>query len=367
VPSPRPDPFDASLSRRQVLGLGAAAVASTVLPASPAGAGPRYAAGRQAVTGPEALRPQIHPRSDWAGGLGVKGELQAEQDVRFLLVHHTASTNDYAQADVAGQIRGFYEYHTGPEKGWADVAYNFFVDRYGGIWEGRQGSLAGPVRGDATGGSQGFALLCSLIGDNQAQPVTDEQQAGLVKLLAWLAETYRIDTSPGATVSFESRGSNLWPAGSEVTATTIAGHRDVSQTSCPGDLAYSLLATDLPTRVTELRASVAAGTTSTAPPDETASTSTSAAGEAPGVPGTSAQATADGSTAATLGSATATGAGSAQSSGVSGEGASEVAAAPSAGSGSGGGPSWALVVVSGVAAAAAAGAAFASRLWRRAS
>ncbi|MEZ5411393.1 MAG: N-acetylmuramoyl-L-alanine amidase [Acidimicrobiales bacterium] len=294
------------LSRRQaltrMLGLGAAAAAPGLLrapaasgrphqtpPPSPtpiptAGSAPAGGAADPA----DALRPAIRPRADWAANRPVTGPLVAEDDVRFLLVHHTASTNDYGPDQVAEQIQGFYDFHTGPEKGWPDVAYNFFVDRYGGIWEGRDGSLAGAVRGDATGGSQGFAQLCSLIGNYQEGPVTAEQQASLTQLLAWLAQRHGIDTTPGATVTFVSRGSNRWPAGQEVTAHTIAGHRDMSLTSCPGDQAYALVAETLPAGATTLRAEAAAATSTTAvpPPATTAPTSTPATSAPPAVPAT---------------------------------------------------------------------------------
>lgn len=199
------------------------------------------------------LRPDIAPREAWGRDLPVAGEIVAEEDVRFLLVHHTASTNDYRQDQVVDQIRDFYSFHTGAEKGWPDVAYNFFVDRYGGIWEARAGSIDGPVRGDATGGSQGFALLCSLIGNHSEAEVTPEALASLTALLAWLGERHDIDTRPGATVDFASRGSNRWPAGAAVTTPSISGHRDMSQTSCPGDATYALLSTVIPTEVTAIR------------------------------------------------------------------------------------------------------------------
>ncbi len=250
-------------------------------PPRPAGAAPPMPVGPRVASAD--LRPTIRPRADWAGDLEPTGPLTPEDDVRFLLVHHTASTNDYGPDEVADQIRGFYEFHTGPEKKWPDVAYNFFVDRHGGIWEGRQGSLEGPVRGDATGGSQGFALLCSLIGDFQAAPMTDVQHASLVQLLAWLGESYGVDTHPGATVGFTSRGSNRWPAGTEVTAATISGHRDLSMTTCPGDYAYPLLAEQLPMEVTALRASVGATI-----PSDTAGTVDDGAGDERAVPATSA-------------------------------------------------------------------------------
>ena len=159
--------------------------------------------------------------------------------MRFLLVHHTA-TPDAPPERTVGQLQAFYRHHTG-EKGWPDIAYNFLVDSGGQIWEGRQGSLAGPVRGDATGGSQGHAILCCFIGDFTGHEPTGPAVDAMTQLLAWLAERYRIDLTPGREVTFTSRGSNRWPAGSTVTTAPIAGHRDMSQTTCPGDAAYALI------------------------------------------------------------------------------------------------------------------------------
>jgi hypothetical protein len=183
--------------------------------------------------------------------------------VRFLLVHHSAGPNEYAASDVPGILRGIYDFHTGT-KAWPDIAYNFFVDRYGGVWEGRSGSLDAPIRGDATGGSQGFAQLCCLLGTFTDTPPTTEAHTALVGLLARLADTYGVDTAPGATTTFVSRGSNRWPAGTAVTATTIAGHRDMSQTACPGDAVYARIADgSLAREVSARRVGVVATTTST--------------------------------------------------------------------------------------------------------
>ncbi|MGR6967785.1 N-acetylmuramoyl-L-alanine amidase [Geodermatophilus sp. URMC 61] len=197
----------------------------------------------------------VRPRADWAQGLTPTGPLQQERpgDTRFLLVHHTASSNDYDPGDVPGLLRGFYRYHTGPDKKWPDIAYNFLVDRYGTVWEGRTGSLTGPVMPDATGGSQGFAQLGCFIGNHQAEAPTPEARTSMTALLAALADTYAIDTAPGATTTFVSRGSNRWPAGTTVTTTTIAGHRDMSLTTCPGDAAYALVRDVFPAAVTALR------------------------------------------------------------------------------------------------------------------
>ncbi len=213
--------------------------------------------------GAGAAAPPIHPRADWGADLPPRGPLEPErpEDVRFLLVHHSVSVNDYAAEAVPDELRSFYRLHTAPEKGWPDIAYNFLVDRFGRIWEGRAGSIEAPVKGDATGGSQGFALLCCFIGDHRTAAPSPEAQASMVGLLAWLAGRYGIDPRPGATMSFVSRGSNRWPAGSTVTTTTIAGHRDMSRTVCPGNAAYHLVRTDFPTRVT-----AALGLNGTPPP-----------------------------------------------------------------------------------------------------
>jgi hypothetical protein len=254
------------LSRRRLLQAGFAA---TFLPSLLG----RRAAGTTA--------PPIHPRADWGADLPPRGPLEPEQpgDVRFLLVHHSVSVNDYPPAAVPEELRSFFRLHTAPEKGWADIAYNFLVDRFGGIWEGRAGSVEAPVKGDATGGSQGFAVLCCFIGDHRTAPPSPEAQASLVSLLAWLAERYGIDPRPGTTTSFTSRGSNRWPSGTPVTTTTIAGHRDMSKTVCPGDAAYHLVRNDFPARVTAamgLSAAPPPTSSSTSPPTTNAAPTTSA-------------------------------------------------------------------------------------------
>ena len=202
----------------------------------------------------------VRPRSDWARALPVPRPLprEAAGDVRFLIVHHSASPNGYAAGDVPAELRGFHAFHTGPRKGWPDVAYNFFVDAFGTVWEGRAGSLAGPVKPDATGGSQGYSQICCFVGDHTTEPPTAAAQRSMTLLLAGLADRYGIE--PGGTTSFVSRGSSRWPAGMSVTTSTIAGHRDMSLTSCPGDAAYPLVKTAFPGDVAALLAARATPT-----------------------------------------------------------------------------------------------------------
>jgi hypothetical protein len=184
----------------------------------------------------------INPRSSWApAGRPAPAGLVEETTVHVLVVHHSDSTNTYAAGQVPGLLRGFWNFHTGPEKRWPDVAYNFFVDRFGGVWEGRSGSLERPVAGSATGGNQGSSQLVCLVGNHATEPPSAAAVESLARLLAGLEDRYALSADPEATTSFVSNGSNRWKTGRKVTLRAIEGHRAVSMTSCPGDAAFALL------------------------------------------------------------------------------------------------------------------------------
>lgn len=227
------------------------------------------AGGRAGASRQQSL--QVRPRSAWAGGRQPVGVIADEPDVRYLLVHHTVTANTYAAADVPGIIRRIFDYHTGP-KAWPDVAYNFMIDRFGVAWETRAGSLERTVAGDATGGNQGFDQKIAFLGDHSDAAPTDAAIDTMAALLAWLADRSGIDTSPGARTSFVSRGSNLHPAGTTVETATIAGHRVMSNTACPGDAGYRIVTDRLPAEATARRGGTPPSTAPpTGPPTTTAS------------------------------------------------------------------------------------------------
>jgi len=223
--------------------------------------------------------PDIRPRSAWTDAAPVR-PLEAE-DVRFLIVHHTASSTQHEPEEVDGILRGIGSFHV-EGRGWSDIAYNFLIDRYGVVWEGRAGSLDGPVAGDATGGNQGFAQLVCLIGDFTDEPPTEAAQQSLIHTLAWLADRYEIDVHPGTTISFVSRGSNRWPEGTEVVTSPIAGHRDMSLTSCPGDAFYPMLGEVIAPRVRQVVSASPSTTTSSTTTSSTTTTTNEPSMTSPG-------------------------------------------------------------------------------------
>lgn len=238
-----------AVSRRRFLALGVVGAPLFLWPRRAIAQGLNSAAIGAAIP-PTQVTPwlAIHPRRSWAGGLRARGPLKPEPNVKFLLVHHTAGSTFYSKDQVPSVIQSIFRFHTGARKNWPDTCYNFFVDRFGGVWEGRTGSLAGPVMADATGGSQGFAQLVCLLGNFEKYEPPKEMIDGLSRLLAWMGHEYNVELNQSKKVTFISRGSNKWKKGVVVRARPISGHRDMSQTACPGKNVYPLLVSDVPAR-----------------------------------------------------------------------------------------------------------------------
>lgn len=232
------------LNRREFLG-----IAGVGVPAL-------FAVRRSVVPAPApevALKPvevapglKIHRRDEWGKSLKPRRKMKPEKDVKFLLVHHSAGSTFYSREQVKQQLQIVYGIHTGVNKRWPDVCYNFFVDRFGGVWEGRKGSLDGAVVADATGGSQGFAQLVCLLGNYEEEKPSKEMMDSLAKLLGWLGHRHQIDLHQNHRVRFVSRGSDKWRKGVRVTGRPISGHRDMSYTTCPGTNVYRLLEASVP-------------------------------------------------------------------------------------------------------------------------
>lgn len=247
------------LSRR-VLIAGAVGGAAGALFATPALARPRLLLQVPTVTVAPGL--EIVTRDGWAENRPPRGKIRVETDVRFLLVHHTAEPgNNYGPGDAPALLRGMYDYHTSSAKGWPDIAYNFLIDQFGVVYEGRSGSLTQASVPDATGGSQGFSQLACFIGNLDVQAPTDAARDSMDRVLAYLADRHLVDITPGATTSFISRGSNRYPSGVQVHSKTVAGHRDMSTTTCPGDFAYAMIEDDsFAARASAIRQTLSAAT-----------------------------------------------------------------------------------------------------------
>ena len=179
-------------------------------------------------------QPGIVSRTSWGAdeswrrvGTGCNGSPEYAPSVRFSVVHHTVNSNSYSAADSPALMRAVYHFHTHTNK-WCDIGYNFVVDRFGTIFEGRFGGITRPVIGaHALGfntGSTGVALL----GTFSSSAVPAPMYSSLRSLLAWKLSLHNVD--PRARVSAGGR-----------TISTVSGHRDLNSTECPGQIPYNLL------------------------------------------------------------------------------------------------------------------------------
>ena len=100
------------------------------------------------------------------------------------------------------------------EKHWIDIPYHFMIDLTGTIYEARPVNLPGDTNTDYD--VRGHALIC-VMGNYENQILSERQLHSLVDLTAFLANHYNV--SPDS----------------------IRGHKDYTETLCPGKDLYRYL------------------------------------------------------------------------------------------------------------------------------
>ena len=205
------------------------------LVASVTGAARRFAAAVVGVSltdtaSAAATTPVIVTRAEWGADESLRSGSPSYAPVKVAFVHHTASGNVYAQADAPGIVRAIYAYHT-KTLHWSDIGYNFLIDRYGTIYEGRYGGIARGVIGAQVGGfntgSTGVSVLGTFI--DEAPPA--ETVAALERLLAWKLAVHGLDPAGTSTLTCGADGQVRERRA--VTFPVIAGHRQANSTECP--------------------------------------------------------------------------------------------------------------------------------------
>jgi hypothetical protein len=178
-------------------------------------------------------QPGIVTRAAWGADESFRtinagcGQPSYANNVRFAVNHHTAGTNNYAASDSPSIVRAIYYFHTHTNR-WCDVGYNFLVDRFGTVFEGRFGGVNQAVIGAHAEGFNTGSTGVSIMGTFTADPVPSAAYNAVKNLLAWKLALHGVD--PYGTIT----------AGG-IPVRTIIGHRDVTATACPGDMAYPLL------------------------------------------------------------------------------------------------------------------------------
>jgi hypothetical protein len=174
-------------------------------------------------------KPQIFSRAQWGADESMRDAPSLHYyEVHAGFVHHTVNANDYTRAEVPALLRGIYAYHV-RTRGWSDIGYNFLIDRFGRIWEGRYGGVDRPVVGAHTLNYNDYAFAASAIGNYELVQPSKKLLAAYARLYAWKLSLHGVD----AASTHQQVGPTVFEA--------INGHRDAAATACPGKYLYAKL------------------------------------------------------------------------------------------------------------------------------
>lgn len=155
-----------------------------------------------------------------------------------IIIHHTADDYTHLLTWWTGaaitQLQAIYKYHTLTKWRW-DIWYNFVIDPFGNIYEGRAGGDG--VVGAHVSRNNTPSVGISLMGNFNVNTPTDASLKSLVQLTTSLARKYKIN--PKATVQYFKKSDEV-PYLEPYTNYTIAGHTDAGVTSCPGTNLYDV-------------------------------------------------------------------------------------------------------------------------------
>lgn len=186
------------------------------------------------------LWPPVVPRRSWdpRGECQPGGRPHVSPTVRRVFVHHTAVFPHYRPEEADDLVRSICLQHV-EHRGFNDIGYNFLIDQYGTIYQGRAGGILHGVAGAHAAGFNHGSVGVGVIGDFDSHPVPPAVRDSLRRLVTWLVDLHGLD--PTAVTAHTSTGGETtrYAEGRVAVLPTILGHRDTGlTTTCPGDNLY---------------------------------------------------------------------------------------------------------------------------------
>jgi hypothetical protein len=229
----------AALRRAAAAGARAHARAAARAASAAGGSGPRGRAAQAGGVQPGSP-PPIVPRAAWGAAAVPPRSAPGYGTVQAAFVHHTVTVNEYAPQDSPAIVLGIAKYHR-DTNGWNDIGYNFLVDKYGQVFEGRAGGVDQPVVGAHAQGYNAQSTSVAQLGTFTAAGITPEALGATAQLLGWKLSLHGVPVQGTVVLSSTGGSLNRFPSGTPVTVSRICGHRDGDATSCPGDALYAQL------------------------------------------------------------------------------------------------------------------------------
>lgn len=181
--------------------------------------------------------PSIILRENWCGGSAPCSQVLAAYTVTTIqpthvVIHHGASPNTYTDGQAV--VRSYYNYHVNT-LGWADIGYNYLVDKFGNFFQGRR-NLNLPnidVRGAHAGAANSASIGLCFPGNADVTISTSIQMQRASEFLAWWFDHKAFNPLSSASMQTQAYGVQVQPR--------ITGHRDIGNTACPGNDLHSRL------------------------------------------------------------------------------------------------------------------------------
>ena len=190
-----------------------------------------------------AAQPTIISRASWgADPKLLNGSPSYMSTIKAGVIHHTAGSNNYTSSEAAAQVRGIYAYHTN-SLGWNDIGYNFLVDKFGRIYEGRAGGIDRAVQGAHAGGFNEDTFGVSAMGNYETAIAPTVMTDAIARVTAWKLGLYGLDPQGTTKLTSAGGGTSRYSKGTVVTKNIVSAHRDVGLTACPGTNVYSKMST----------------------------------------------------------------------------------------------------------------------------
>jgi len=193
------------------------------------------------LAGAQEPQPQMVSRASWAGDDCAPRTGAIYGEVRAAYVHHTVNINTYSRAEAPQVVLGICRYHRNTN-GWNDIGYNFLVDRFGTLYEGRAGGVGAAVVGAQAEGFNSYSTGIANIGTFSDVPQSQAALEAMARLIRWKLPLHGYPTSGTAVMTSAGGGTNRYAAGTSVRVPRVLGHRDTNATECPGTALYSQLA-----------------------------------------------------------------------------------------------------------------------------
>ncbi|XP_064615554.1 peptidoglycan recognition protein 1-like [Liolophura sinensis] len=155
--------------------------------------------------------PVIVPRRDW--GARSASHINMASTPTGVVIHHTVTPRCYNSNDCKYWMRAIQNTHMN-DNGWNDIGYNFAIGDDGYVYEGQGWGKVGTHTGGNNVKNLGFAFIGTF---TSAVPTVAARTAALNLI--------------NCGVSLGKLSSNY----------RIRGHRDLGQTSCPGNYLYTVI------------------------------------------------------------------------------------------------------------------------------